>query len=325
MMDSKHEQVFVGAFVIVAAAVLVYTVFALSGAFAHSARTYHAYFPFAGGIERGTTVRYDGGPKVGRVESLRIDPKDSSRIDVTISVESDVPVKTDNLLRIMSISPLGDNHVEIVQPVGGAKGPLAPSGSVLPTESYLDFNILAADIKKITPDVQELLHTLNDRASELKETVARVNDLLSPENRSNLSATLSETRGLIHENRPEIKSSLQRINELIDKTEPLLDDFRKTSDEANKTLDHLDGTIGENREDIHKSVLELRKLLANANDLTSQLNSTFDANANNLDEILDNLKRATENLKEFTDLVKKRPYTLIRASNPKEHKTGEQK
>ena len=322
-MDSKHEQVFVGAFVIVAAALLVYTVFALSGAFAHSARTYHAYFPFAGGVERGTTVRYAGGPKVGRVESLRLDPQDSTRIDITLSVETDVPVKTDSHVRIMSISPLGDNHVEIMP--GSAKAALAPVGSVLASDAYLDFNILAADIKKITPDAQELLHTLNERATELKETVARVNDLLSPENRSNLSATLAETRGLIHENRPEIKASLQRIDELIDRTEPLLDNFRTTSDEANKTLDHLDSIIGENREDIHKSVLELRRLLANANDLTSQLNSTFGANADNLDEILDNLRHATENLKEFTDIVKKRPYTLIRASNPKEHKTGEQK
>jgi len=322
-MDSKREQVFVGLFVIVAAALIVYTVFALSGAFAHAARTYHAYFPFAGGVERGTTVRYAGGPKIGRVESLRLDPQDSTRIDITLSVESDVPVKTDSHVRIMSISPLGDNHIEILP--GTAKAALAPVGAVLPTDAYLDFNILAADIKRITPDVQELLHTLNDRATELKDTMARVNDLLSPQNRSNISATIAETRGMIHEDRPELKSSLQRANKLIDRIEPLLEDFRKTSDEANKTLEHLDGTIGENREDIHKSVLQLRKLLATANDLTTQLNSTFDANSDNLDETLDNLRHATENLKEFTEIIKKRPYTLIRASNPPEHKTGGQK
>ena len=28
--------------------------------------------------------------------------------------------------------------------------------------------------------------------------------------------------------------------------------------------------------------------------------------------------------KEFTDTIKKRPYTLIRATNPREHKPGEQ-
>ena len=31
----------------------------------------------------------------------------------------------------------------------------------------------------------------------------------------------------------------------------------------------------------------------------------------------------SENFKEFTDIIKARPYTLLRASGPREHKTGE--
>ncbi|MGH9676137.1 MAG: hypothetical protein ACRD36_03465, partial [Candidatus Acidiferrum sp.] len=60
-------------------------------------------------------------------------------------------------------------------------------------------------------------------------------------------------------------------------------------------------------------------------ELTARLNTTLDANSDNLDEMLDNLRHVTENLKEFTETIKTRPYTLIRASNPHEHKTGEQK
>jgi len=44
----------------------------------------------------------------------------------------------------------------------------------------------------------------------------------------------------------------------------------------------------------------------------------------NIDELLDNMRHVTENLKEFTSTIKTRPYTLFRASNPREHKTGEQ-
>jgi len=60
---SKREQAIVGLFVLVAAAVLVATVFALTGAFAGAAVTYRAYFPFAGGLEPGATVRYARRPK----------------------------------------------------------------------------------------------------------------------------------------------------------------------------------------------------------------------------------------------------------------------
>jgi ABC-type transporter Mla subunit MlaD len=206
---------------------------------------------------------------------------------------------------------------------GSAKAAIAPIGAVLPSDPYIDFNALTSKINEIAPQAQELLHTLNDRATELKETVARVNDMLSPQNRTNLSATIAETRGLITEERPQIKATLQHVNALTEKMQPLIEDLRKTSAEANKTLDHIDATIGENRENLKVSIAELRKTLTTTTDLTAKLDLTLDANADNLDETLDNLRHVTENLKEFTETIKKKPYTLIRASNPKEHKTGD--
>src|SRR6202795_3308892 len=125
-MAGKRAQVFEGLFVIVAATVLIGMVVAISGAFGRTAKTYHAYFPFAGGLEQGAMVRYAGGPKVGRVEKLSIDPKNPARIDVVFSVQTDLPVKTDRHVKIMSISPLGDNHLEVLP--DGAQTALAPPG-----------------------------------------------------------------------------------------------------------------------------------------------------------------------------------------------------
>lgn len=113
-MDSKREQAMVGFFVLLAGGILIAIVFTLSGAFGGAAKTYRAYFPFAGGLEPGATVRFAGGPKVGRVEKLQLDPKDASRIEISFSVKSDLPVKKDSRVKIMSISPLGDNHLEIL-------------------------------------------------------------------------------------------------------------------------------------------------------------------------------------------------------------------
>ena len=77
-MQPKREQALVGLFVLIAVAVLFGTVFAMSGAFGRSTTKFHAYFSFAGGLEPGATVRYAGGPKVGRVDSLRLDPQNLS-------------------------------------------------------------------------------------------------------------------------------------------------------------------------------------------------------------------------------------------------------
>ena len=322
-MQSKREQAIVGVFVLIAAGILVATVFALSGAFGGSATTFHAYFPFAGGLEPGSTVRYAGGPKVGRVEKLQLDPKDPSRIEITFNVQADLPVRADSRVKIMSLSPLGDNHLEIIP--GSDKARLAASGAILPSEPYVDFNALTAKINDIAPQAQELLKTLNDRATELKVTVNRINDLMSDRNRANLAGTLSEARGMIAENRPNVKSTVQNLNAASQKFTPLIDDLRKTSAQANEALNHVDSLIGENREDLRKAVLELRRSLATVTDLTSKLDQTLDVNAENIDELLENFRHVSENLKEFTDTIKRRPYTLIRSSNPPEHKPGEYK
>ncbi|MDQ1408857.1 MAG: phospholipid/cholesterol/gamma-HCH transport system substrate-binding protein [Acidobacteriaceae bacterium] len=322
-MDTRREQALVGLFVIVAAAVLVATVFGITGAFGRTAKSFHAFFPFAGGLEVGSTVRYAGGPKVGRVEKLRIDPQNAANIEITLAVQSDLPVKTDSHVRIMSMSPLGDNHLEIVP--GTPQAALAKDGATLPSDRYLDLNAITERINDLAPEAQQLLHTLNDRATELKVTIARVNDLLNDENRANLSGTLAQTHHMIAENRPAIKSTLGHLNTSSEKLGPLLDDLRKTSAEANKTLDHVDGLIGDNRADIREAVLQLRKALNNVTDLTGRIDQTLDVNSENIDEMLENFRHVSENLKQFTETIKTKPYTLLRASSPREHKTGEPK
>src|SRR5712664_80719 len=320
-MGAKREQAMVGLFVLIAGAVLVATVFVLSGAFGGSASSYRAYFPFAGGLEPGATVRYAGGPKVGRVEKLQLDSKDSTRIEITFSVRSGLPVKTDSHVKIMSLSPLGDNHLEIVP--GSEKAALAAAGMILQADPYVDFNALTAKINDIAPQAQQLLKTLNERASELQVTLARVNDLLSDSNRANLAATLAETRGMIAENRAPLKSTLQNVNSATQKLEPLLQDLRKTSAQANETLNHVDSLIGENRADVRQAVKDLRASLATVNDLTGRLDQILDVNSDNIDELLENLRHVSQNLKEFTNTIKTRPYTLIRSAAPREHKPGE--
>jgi len=320
-MESKREQALVGLFVLVAAAVLVATVFALTGAFGGTAATYRAYFSFAGGLEPGASVRYAGGPKVGRVEKLQLDPKDSSRIEITFSVKSGLPVKADSRVKIMSLSPLGDNHLEIVP--GSEKSALAATGTILPSDPYVDFNALTAKINDIAPQAQQLLKTLNDRATEVQVTLARVNDLLNDANRANLAGTLAETRGMLAENRGPIKTAVQNVSSASQRLEPLLQDLRETSAQANKTLDHVDSLIGENRADVRQAVIDLRRSLATVTSLAGRLDQTLDVNSENIDELLENLRHVSQNLKEFTNTIKTRPYTLIRANNPHEHKPGE--
>jgi phospholipid/cholesterol/gamma-HCH transport system substrate-binding protein len=320
-MEARREQVFVGLFVIVAAALLLFTVFALSGVFASATRTYHAKFHNVAGLEPGATVRYEGGPKVGRVEKLKIDPADPTWMDMEFSVKSDTPVKTDSRVAILSFSPLGDNHLELR--AGSPSGQRAPDGAVLPTDPYVGFNDLTAQINKMAPQAQELLGNLNDRVTQLKITIDRVNDLLNDKNRENVSASLTELRGMLAENRAQIQTALKNVSAASEKISPLLDQIQKTIDQANGTLTKVDGMVDENRADVRASVVNLRASVEHITALTAQLQQMLENNDYNIEQLLNNMRIVSDNLKQFTDTIKTRPSALINPSTRRDRKPGE--
>jgi phospholipid/cholesterol/gamma-HCH transport system substrate-binding protein len=320
-VESKREQALVGIFVLAVAALLAVTVFLLSGTFNRGNVSYRTYFRNAGGLSPGTEVRYAGGPPVGRVKEVKSDPQNSTRMEIDFTVEPSVPVKTDSVAEIASVSPLGDNFLGIVP--GTAAAPKAPSGYTLKSLEYTSFSDITALIAQLGPSANELLGNLNDRVVALKDTIDRVNDLLDTRNRANVSASLADLHGMLDENRPAIHSALSNVNASSAKLGPLIDDFRKTSAQANEALTHLDAAISEDRPDLHKAVADLRRSLDSTVTLTSQLDSTLDANSESLDEIIDNLRHVTENLNSFTETIKTRPYTLIRASGLKPRKPGQ--
>ena len=320
-MDARREQVFVGLFVIVAAALLVFTVFALSGIFASATRTYHSKFQNVAGLEPGAMVRYEGGAKVGRVEKIKIDPIDPSWMDMEFSVVNDVPVKTDSRTSILSFSPLGDNHLEIK---AGSKGaPRAPDGALLPSEPYVGFNDLTAEINKLAPEARQLLNNLNDRVTQLKTTIDRVNDLLNDQNRENVSVSIAQLRAILVENRPQIRNALNNVSAASDKISPLLDQIQKTLTQANGTISKVDGLIDDNRADIRASVVKLRESLEHVNALTAQLQIMLENNDYNINELLNNLRIVSENLRDFTNTIKTQPSSLINSKTPRDRKPGE--
>lgn len=320
-MASKREQALVGLFVLVAAGLLTTTIFLLSGKLSRGDIPYRAYFKNAGGLGPGAEVRYAGGPPVGRVQTVRSDPQDSTRMEIDFSIAPEVPIKTDSTATITSTSPLSDNYLGIIP--GSALAPRASAGATLKSSEYVSFADLAAMVSGLGPNASDLLSNLNARAVALQDTLDRVDDLLSDKNRANISASLGSVRGMLEEDRPAIRDAITNLSSAATKVAPLLDDFRKTSAQANQALAHLDGAVSENRPDLREAVASLRQTLASANVLTDQLDQTLNTNAENLDEILDNLRHVSNNLNSFTETIKTRPYTLIRASGIKPRTPGQ--
>lgn len=320
-MEAKREQALVGLFVLVAGGLLIVTLVILSGALTTGDTTFHTYFKNAGGLQPGSEVRYAGGPPVGRVAKVQVDPQDATRMKIDFAVHPNIPVKTDSLAEVTSNSPLGENFLGILP--GTNPAPRAPAGSTIKSKEPVSFADVTEKLNDLVPTADELIVNLNARVVELKETMNRVNDLLNDRNRENVAESLANVRGMLQEDRPLVHSTLDHINTASAKLSPLIDDFHKATLEASQTLDRIDSMIKDNRPDIRESVKTLRASLTKADSIVSQLDNTIANNSENIDEIIDNIRRITENMNAFTETIRARPYTLIRSTEPKPHQPGQ--
>ena len=319
-MKPRREQVWVGLFVLIAAVLLIASVLSVAGTFSRGNVPHRSYFKFAGGMEPGAAVRF-GGMKAGSVASVRVDPEDSTRIEIDFNVARNIPLKTDSLAKITSLGPLGDNYLELT--TGTRQAAPAPPGSVVRSSETFSFSDLGDVVGTLQPMVQQTLQKLNQRLDELQTTVARANDLLNDRNRANISASLGSVNSMLAENRPKVAATLSNVETASARLTPLLDDLKGTMAQANDTLGHLDGVVLENRADLRASVSELRQTLLTAGSVMDQLDRTLSYNSDNIDQTLENVRVTTQQLKELTETLKRRPYTLIRADKPRERVPGQ--
>jgi phospholipid/cholesterol/gamma-HCH transport system substrate-binding protein len=319
-MNSKREQVWVGLFVLIAAGLLIGTILAVAGAFSGGEIAHHSYFKSAGGLLPGATVRY-GGMKAGRVDAVRVDPQDSTRMEIDFSVDRNVPVKTDSIAKITSLGPLDENYVELGTGTKGA--PLvAPDSEVKGAES-VGLGAIGDMMGNLAPVAQQVLQNLNQRLTEIQVTVNRVNDLLNDKNRVAISNGLGNLNSMLAEDRPKLSVSLTNVQAASARIVPLLDNLKITMDQANVVLSHIDPVVVENRQDLRSVVVELKQTLLSASSLMDQLKNTADFNVDNIDEMLVDLRATTENLKQLTDTVKTRPSTLLLGNKVNDRQPGD--
>ena len=338
-MKPNRERAIVGLFVVICAVLLLGTVVAIWGGVGGSGISYRTFFKFAGGIQPGTAVRY-GGLKAGRVERVRVDPSDSTRIQIDLFVDRQTPVKTTSIARVSSLGPLSDNYIEIS--AGPAEAAAAPPGSVLPSVETFNLAQLGDLVQSFAPEVHSALAKLDHNLDGLQITVTRANDLLNDQNRGHISelitraddlfnddnrktlaASLTQIHQLLDDVKPKLSAALTNVQDVTGKMAPLLDDVKTATNRADQMVAHLDSILADNREDLRVSFKELRDALAKSTVLVEQLLEVTGQNSGNINDILVNMRATTDNLRSLSDTVKARPASLIRGVSLREHKPGE--
>jgi phospholipid/cholesterol/gamma-HCH transport system substrate-binding protein len=337
MMEATRERTLVGLFVVIAGALLFGTVIAISGSMGNAGVAHRAYFKFAGGVQTGAPVRF-GGLLAGKVDRVRVDPANTTRIEIDLVVDHATPVKTDSIAKITTLGPLTDNYIEIS--TGTEAAPLLPPGADIRSVETFGLPQLGEAVQGMLPDLQRALLKVNNSLDGLQLTLTRANDLLNDRNRATISHSLASADQLLTETRPKVKESLDSVNKLLNdaqpkvsasltnvqeltaKLTPLLEDVKQVSKRADDTLSHVDGTLVENRSDIRGSVTNLRDALTKSNVLLDHLNQALEQNSDNIDELLENIRISTENLKSLTETLRTSPASLIRGVKAEDRKPG---
>ncbi|MCB1276621.1 outer membrane lipid asymmetry maintenance protein MlaD [Prosthecobacter sp.] len=139
MKQSKLE-LFVGAFVLLGLAAVVYLTVKLGAGSMIGGDTYmiEARFTNAGGLNAGSSVMLAGVP-VGRVESIHVDATDYSAM-VTLRVQAGLKLPTDTMASIKTTGLIGDKYVALAP---GADETYLDSGArITMTESSVDIESL---------------------------------------------------------------------------------------------------------------------------------------------------------------------------------------
>jgi phospholipid/cholesterol/gamma-HCH transport system substrate-binding protein len=317
-MKANRELAFVGTFIAVAVAILLFTMAYISGIFRGNGNLYCAYFKNAGGLQEGAAVRYAGGPPAGRVIKVAPDSQDPSQMKIEFRVEPQIPVKTDSLVKIASLSELGDNYLAILP--GSPAAPKARDGSILQVGKFNTFDDMETRLSEVMPKAQATMDDLKAEANKLQKTIGHLNSQLDTQNRQKISSTIAQSNKMLATTRRTLPATLKRADDSTVKLNRSLDTFKKTLKKTDDTVSHLNITIAKKNPEMLATLQKLRENLTSA----SLLIDRFDRKLTNtdVDGIIENMRQISENLKALTETIKTRPNSLLRSSEPKPRKPG---
>jgi len=217
-METKHAQAKVGFVVLVATAIVVFTIlWGKNIKLTQTYKTQHILFPSVLGLEEGASVLVNG-LIMGRVKefSLRTDG-----VLTDILIEKDVELYTD-AYAFIETPGLMDEKVVIIVP--GSSGELIGEGALINGKSPPTFTQLLAfagdmaeDLRSTMKQIENLSISLNSLLNDSNTSVNLASSL------ENLNRTTKSIDDLITRSRPKIDSTLTNITSLSLQAKNIMD------------------------------------------------------------------------------------------------------
>ena len=265
-MEREANYAAVGAFVVLVVVMAVLFVYWYSDAREHKDYTrYEVYFEGSvSGLERGAPVRYLG-VDIGRVYSMRIDPRESSRVQVLVDIDSTAPVSEKTVAELSLQGVTGLLYMDLIQDTGTRRLTKAVRSEKFPVirSARSSFDVLLASL----PDLVGLASDVADRAARMlsDKNIASVSNALANIDKatSTLPQTLKEVEGLVAELRDaagQVRTVAEEANNVISTAGPevitAMARVRTVAENLSTASGRLDKLVEENRQDIRSFTRE---------------------------------------------------------------------
>jgi phospholipid/cholesterol/gamma-HCH transport system substrate-binding protein len=259
-MEREANYAAVGAFVVLVVVMAVMFVYWYSDSREHRHyQRYEVYFEGSvSGLERGAAVRYLG-VDVGRVYQMRIDPRDSSRVQVLVDIDSSAPVSDRTIAELSLQGVTGLLYMDLIQDTGTRR-----LNASVPSEKYpvirsarSSFDVLLASL----PDLVGIASDVAERATRMlsDKNIASVSTALANIDKASASLpqTLRDIQALMADLREaanEIRGVAANANKVVDTAGPELvtamQRVRVVADNLSSASEQLDKLVADNRQDV---------------------------------------------------------------------------
>jgi phospholipid/cholesterol/gamma-HCH transport system substrate-binding protein len=265
-MEREANYAAVGAFVVLVVVMAVLFVYWYSDTRERTDYTrYEVYFEGSvSGLERGAPVRYLG-VDVGRVYNMRIDPREASRVQVLVDIDSEAPVSDKTVAELSLQGVTGLLYMDLIQDTGTRRLTKAVQSEKYPVirSARSSFDVLLASL----PDVVGLASDVADRAARVlsDKNIASVSNALANIDKASatLPQTLREVQLLVTDLRQaagEVRGVAEEASSVINTAGPevvtAMNRIRVVAENLSSASDRLDTLVEENRQDIRSFTRE---------------------------------------------------------------------
>jgi phospholipid/cholesterol/gamma-HCH transport system substrate-binding protein len=249
---------------------------------AEKTKIYYAFFKgeSISGLSEGSEVKYHG-VLIGKVDNIRYEKDDLTKVKVTLRIKDEFPVKKDMYCKTWLTGITGMLFIEILGGSNDAED--LEAESVIPSRTSL-ITTISGKTEVIINKVELLLNHLNmltnpDSLASIKNILYNVEgitltaqnfvDELSP-NIVEITRSAKRTLEKVEIISGNVQSITEKFDREIDMAQfaSIMNQIDSTAKSMKNLTENLDMTIQQSREDITVSMENLRETLENANELS---------------------------------------------------------